>query len=64
MTYPNLKNYTELLRKKSKYAEIKESRFETEKHDYENVFKSLNFEIEYFRKKYKKLIKKNIVNYN
>ena len=54
-TYPNLINDPELLRIKTKVDEIKDLKYETEKHHHENILKSLKIDNEYYKKKYKSL---------
>ena len=39
--YPDLKNDVELLKIKTRDEEIKNLKYQTEKHDYENILKSL-----------------------
>ena len=53
-TYPNLNIDPELLKIKTKDDEIKDLKYKTEKHDYENISKSLKIDSEYYRKKYKR----------
>ena len=60
MTYPELKNDINLLKVTTKDDEIKELKFRTEKHDHENILKSLKIDCEYYKKKYKSLNKKKI----
>ena len=50
-TYPNLKNDPELLKIKTRDAEIKDLRYKTEKHDHENLLKSPKINNEFYRKK-------------
>ena len=58
-TYPKLKSDPEFLKIKTKADEIEHLKHETEKHDYENVLKSLkNDNEEYYKKNYKKKEKK------
>ena len=38
-TYPDLKNEPELLKIKTRDDEIKNSKYQTEKHDHENILK-------------------------
>ena len=57
-TYPDLKNEPELLKIKTRDDEIKNLKYQTEKHDYENILKSLKIDNEYYKKKYKSLNKK------
>ena len=45
-TYPNLNNDPELLRVKSK----DDLKYETEEHYCENIIKSLNFDMEFYKK--------------
>ena len=40
-TYPDLKNEPELLKIKTRDDEIKNLKYQTEKHDYENIIKIL-----------------------
>ena len=60
-TYPNLNKEPELLKIKTRYDEIKNKKFETEKLDHEIILKSLKFDNEYFKKKYKSLNKKKVL---
>ena len=60
-TYPDLKNEPELLKIKTRDDEIKNLKYQTEKHDYENILKSLKSDNEYYKKKYKSLNKKKIL---
>ena len=59
-TYPTLKNEAELLKITTKDDEIKTLKYKTEKHDYENILKSLKNDNEYYKKKYNSLNKKKI----
>ena len=59
--YPNLRNEPELLKIKTRDEEIKKLKYQTEKHDYENILKSLKSENQYYTKKYKSLNKKKIL---
>ena len=52
-TYPNINNETELLKIKTGDDEIKNLKYQTEKHDHENIIKSLKIDNEYYKKKYK-----------
>ena len=45
-TYPNLNNEPELFKIKTQADEIKNSKNQTEKHDHENILKSLKIDIE------------------
>ena len=58
--YPDLKNDVSLLKVTTKDDEIKELKYKTEKHDHENILKSLKIDSEYYKKKYKSLNKKKI----
>ena len=64
--YPNLKtDDVELLKIKTKDDQLKELQYKTEKHDFENILKSLKSDNESYKKKYKSLKKKeNFVNYH
>ena len=61
-TYPNknIINEPEILRIKTKDDEIRDLKYKTEKHDYENLLKSLKIDNEYYKKKYKCVKKKKI----
>ena len=56
--YLDLKNEPESLRIKTRDDEIKSLKYQTAKHDHENKLKSLKIDNEYYKKKYKSLIKK------
>ena len=58
--YPTLKNDVDLLKITTKDDEMKILKYKTEKHDYENILKSLKNDNEYYKKKYKSLNKKKI----
>ena len=60
-TYPDLKNEPELLKIKTRDDEIKALKYQTEKHDHENILKSLKSDNVYYTKKYKSLNKKKIL---
>ena len=60
-TYPNLNNEPELLKIKTRDDEIKNVKYETEKHDHENILKSLKIDNEYQRRKNKSLNKKKVL---
>ena len=60
-TYPDLKNEPELLKIKTKDDQLKELQYRTEKHDHENILKSLKSDNETYKKKYKSLNKKKIL---
>ena len=52
-TYPILNNEPELIEIKTKDVEIKDLKYRTEKHDYENILKSLKIDSECYKKIYK-----------
>ena len=60
-TYPDIKNEPELLKIKTRDEEIKNLKYQTEKHDHENILKSLKVDNEYYKKKYKSLNQKKIL---
>ena len=60
-TYPDLKNEPELLKIKTRDDEIKNLKYQTEKHDHGNILKSLTNDNESYRKKNKSLNKKKIL---
>ena len=60
-TYPDLKNDVELLKTKTRDDEIINLKYQTEKHDHENILKSLKVDNEYYKKKYKSLNKKKVL---
>ena len=62
--YPNLNDQKEMLKLQSKDDEIKNLNYQTEKHVHDNILKSLKIDSEYYKKKYKKLNKKSIINYH
>ena len=57
---PNLNNETEILKIKTRDDEIKNLKRQSEKHDYENILKSLKIDNEYYKKKYKNVNKNEI----
>ena len=59
-TNPNLNNEPELLKIKTRDDEIKNLEYQTEKHGFENILKSLIKDIESYKKKYKSLNKKKL----
>ena len=59
--YPKLNTEPELLKIKTRDDEIKYLKNQTEKHDYENILKSLKADNEKYKKKYKSLNKKKIL---
>ena len=60
-TYPNINNEPELLKIKTTDDEITNLKYETEKHDYENILKTLKRDNENYKKNYKSLNKKKIL---
>ena len=60
-TYPDLKNDIELLKIKTKDDQLKNLQYKTEKHNHENILKSLKVDNEYYKKKYKRLNKKKVL---
>ena len=60
-TYLDLKNEPELLKIKTKDDQLKELQYRTEKHDHENILKSLKADNEKYKKLYKSLNKKKIL---
>ena len=60
-TYPDIKNEPDLLRIKTRDDEIKNLKYQTEKHDFENILKSLKSDNDYYKEKYKSLNKKKIL---
>ena len=59
--YPDIKNKPELLKIKARDDEIKNLKYQTEKHDFEIIFKSLKSDSEKYKKIYKSLNKKKIL---
>ena len=60
-SYPDLKNEPELLKIKTRDDEIKNLKYQTEKHDHENILKSLKVDNDYYKKKYNSLNKKKVL---
>ena len=60
-TYPDLKTNQKILKIKPRDDEIKNLKYQTEKHDQEKIFKSLKIDSEYYKKKDESLKKKNIL---
>ena len=60
-TYPNLNNEPELLKTKTRYDQLKELQYQTERHDHENILKSLKIDSEYYKKKNRNLNKKKVL---
>ena len=59
--YPDLKIEPELLGMKTRDDEIKNLKYQTEKHDHENILKSLKADNEKYKKIYKSLNKKKVL---
>ena len=59
--YPDLKNEPELLKIKTRDDEIKNLKYQTEKHDHINILKSLKVDNNYYKKKYKFLNKEKVL---
>ena len=59
--YPDLKKEPELLKIRTKDDQLKELQYKTEKHDFDNILKSLKNDNESYKKKYKSLNKKKIL---
>ena len=51
----------ELIKIKTKDDQLKEFQYKTEKHDHENILKSLKSDNESYKKKYKPLNKKKVI---
>ena len=61
-TYPRLKNeYPTFLKITAKDGQLEELQYRTEKHDHENILKSLKIDNDFFKKKYKSLNKTSII---
>ena len=58
--YPNLNNEPELLKIKTRDDEIKNLKYQTEKHDQENILKCPKIDNEYYKKNNKKLNRKKV----
>ena len=54
-TYLDLKNEPELLKTKTRDDEIKNLKYQTEKHDHEKILNSLKIDNEHYKKKFKKI---------
>ena len=50
--YRNINTETKLLKMKTRDDEIKILKYQTEKHDHENILKSLKIDNEYYKKKF------------
>ena len=60
-TYASLNSEPELLKLKTRDDEIKNHKYQTEKHYHENILKSLKIDGEHYKKKYKNLNKKKVL---
>ena len=60
-TYLNLNNEQELLKIETRDEENEILKYQTEKHDYGNILKSLKIDNDYYKKKYKSLNKKKVL---
>ena len=60
-TYPNLNSEPELHEIKTGDDGIRKLKNHTEKHDHENMLKSLKIDNEFYKKKYKTLNKKKLL---
>ena len=60
-TYPNLNSEPELLKIKTRDDEIKNVKYQMEKHDHERILKSLKSDNESYKRKYKSLNKKKVL---
>ena len=56
-----MNNESELLKLKTRDDGIKILKYQTEKHDHENILKSRKIENEYYRKKFKSLNKMKVL---
>ena len=52
-TYPNTNNEPELFKMKTRDDENKSLKYQTERHDHEDILKSLKIDNEYYKTKYK-----------
>ena len=59
--YPNLIDEPELLKIKKRDDEIKNLKYQTEKHDHENILKSLKIDNDYYKNKCRSLNKKIVL---
>ena len=51
-TYPKINNEPELLKMKTRDDDIKNLKYQTEKHDHENIIKALKIDNKEYKKKY------------
>ena len=58
--YPNINNEPELLKIKTRDDEIKNIKYQTEKHDHGNILKSLKTDKEYYKKQHNSMKKKKV----
>ena len=58
MACQNTNNEPELLKMKTRDDEINNLKYQTEKHDHKNIFKSLKIDNDYCRKRYESLKKR------
>ena len=61
--YLNLNKEPELLKIKTKYDQLEELQYKTEKHDHGNILKSIKIDNDYYKKSTKHF-KKSILNYH
>ena len=59
--YSNLNNETEFLKLRTRDDENKNLRYQKEKHDHENILRTLNIDNEYYKKKYESINKKKVL---
>ena len=59
-TYPNLNNEPDLLKLETRDDEIKNLNYQTERHHHGNIIKSLEIDVEYYKKKYESLNKNEV----
>ena len=57
-TYPKLNDKPGLIKIKTRDDEFKNIKYQTEKHDHQNILKSLKTDNEHYKKKYKNLNEK------
>ena len=60
-TNPNINSESETLKIKTTDDENEDLKYQTEKQDHENILKSLKFDNEFYKKKYKTLNKKKVL---
>ena len=59
--YPNLYIEPEVLKTKTRDVEIKNLKYQTEKHDHENILKTLKIDNDFYKKKNKSSNKKKVI---